>query len=63
MKTLASAMAVGGLVTAIAVIVLWLAFRAFGNAAGKRETPVILMGVLLLFLAACGALLFWTSFQ
>ena len=62
-KTIASVMAIGGAVTAIAVVVLYLAFRAFGNTAGKKETPVILLAGLIAFLALCGALLFWTSFQ
>ena len=63
MKMLASVMAVGGVVTAIAVVLLYLAFRAFGNKEGKQETPVLLLGALILFLAACGAVLMWTSFE
>jgi multisubunit Na+/H+ antiporter MnhB subunit len=63
MKTIAAVMAIGGAVTAVAVIVLYLAFRAFGNTAGKKETPVILLACLIVFLALCGALLLWTSFQ
>lgn len=62
-KMLASVFAIGGIVTVIAVVVLYLAFRAFGNTAGRKETPVILLGALIAFLAACGGLLFWSSFQ
>lgn len=63
MKTIASVMLIGGVVTAIAVFLLYLAFRAFGNTSGKKETPIVLLGGLIAFLALCGALLLWTSFE
>lgn len=51
--------AVGGLIAAIATLILVLAFRAFGET--SKSKPVALIAALIAFVFACCAALLWLS--
>jgi amino acid transporter len=52
----------GTVVFTIGAVVLWLAFRAFGQKEGERQPPFVLIGTVVAFVFACCFVLFFLTF-
>jgi hypothetical protein len=60
-RTMAIVMGVGAAIAAVGTLLLFLMFRAFGEARQNARKPIVLMVILITFVAlSIGAILYFT---
>jgi hypothetical protein len=60
-RTMAIVMGVGAAIAAVGTLLLFLMFRAFGEARQNARKPIVLMAILITFVAlSIGAILYFT---